>query len=395
MKIILGLLSTVILSLNSSAQCSDLFFSEYVEGSSNNKAFEIYNPTTSAIDLSNYVVYRNNNGSPTPSDSLFPIGILAAGDVFVVVNYSAIAPMLALADTLHTMTFYNGDDALYIKNITTGDTIDLIGEIGVDPGASWPVGSGATQNFTLIRQITIQEGSTDWAIGATQWDVYPIDMIDSLGFHTMTPCCMATSSTLNETACDSYTSPSGNYIWTSSSTYLDTIPNISGCDSVITINLTINTVNPSVTQSGFMLTADETGATYQWVNCPGMTAISGATNQSYTASSNGDYAVIVTLNGCTDTSTCYTVSGIGIDENDFGSGIQLYPNPARDQFLIDLGEMYPAVTVTLSDLTGKTVQTETYLNTQQILMNLEEAPGIYMVWIQAGNKTAVVRLIKE
>lgn len=177
-------------AFSASAQCTDLFFSEYIEGSSSNKAFELYNPTGAAVDLTDYVVYRYNNGSLTASDSLFPQGMLAAGDVFVVGNPGGNAAITAAADTLHTMTFYNGDDAMLLINAASGDTLDAIGEVGVDPGSGWPVGSGATNNFTLVRMIGIQEGNTDWTIGATEWDVFPIDMTDSLGMHTATPCPM-------------------------------------------------------------------------------------------------------------------------------------------------------------------------------------------------------------
>ena len=90
--------------------------------------------------------------------------------------------------------------------------------------------------------------------------------------------------------------------------------NVNGCDSLITLNLTVNTPNTSVTQAGANLTSNATSATYQWLVCPGFTPIVGETNQSFTASANGDYAVAVTENGCTDTSACYTVIGIGIQE---------------------------------------------------------------------------------
>jgi PKD repeat protein len=169
--------------------CSnDLFFSEYIEGSSSNKAFEIYNPLDVDVDLSNYVVYRNNNGSFTPTDSLFPVGILMPDSVFVVTNPSANPAIAAQSDTSHTMTFYNGDDAMYLVNMITGDTIDLVGEIGVDPGSGWVVGTGTTNNFTLIRQQSVMDGTNNWAIGQTQWDVFPIDMTDSLGAHTKGAC---------------------------------------------------------------------------------------------------------------------------------------------------------------------------------------------------------------
>lgn len=171
-----------------SAQCSDLFFSEYIEGSSSNKALEIYNPTSNTVDLSDYVVYRANNGSLTPTDSIFLRGMLEADSVFVVSNPSANAAISAQSDTTHSLTFFNGDDAVYMKKISTGDTLDIIGVVGVDPGSGWIVGAGATNNFTLVRKASVFNGQLNWAIGATEWDVFPIDMSDSLGAHYKLTC---------------------------------------------------------------------------------------------------------------------------------------------------------------------------------------------------------------
>ncbi len=114
---------------------------------------------------------------------------------------------------------------------------------------------------------------------------------------------------LNINACDSYTSPSGNSTWTTSDTYFDTISSSIGCDSIVyKIILTINSVDSSVTQNGAVLTANESGANYQWLDCNnGYNPISGETNQTLNASSRGSYAVEVTKNGCSDTSACYTV----------------------------------------------------------------------------------------
>lgn len=233
-------------------QCSELFFSEYIEGTNSNKAMEIYNPTSAAIDLAGYKCYRYNNGSPTPTDSLFPVGMLAAGDVYVIGNPSAIPVILAASDTTHTLTFFNGDDAISLVKISTGSIIDVFGQIGQDPGTNWPVGTGATSEFTLVRMANIQQGQTNWAIGATQWNVFPQDMTDSLGAHYMIACgspCTNTSSTISAVACDMYTAPDAMQ-YTSSGTYTATIPNMGGCDSVITINLTINvSTGSSLTES--------------------------------------------------------------------------------------------------------------------------------------------------
>lgn len=239
------LFTFLVLALTTStlnAQCTDLFFSEYIEGSSSNKAIEIYNPTPNSIDLSNYTVYRNNNGATTPTDNIVLNGTLASGDVYVIANSSAGPEIIAVKDTLHTLCFFNGDDAVWLQNTLTGDTLDIIGIIGDDPGTGWAVGTGATNNFTLVRMANVNQGTMNWAIGATQWEVFPIDMFDSIGDHTMNPCgaCIPTSSSITPTACDSYTAPDGS-TYNMSGLYTAIIPNTEGCDSTISIDLTINT----------------------------------------------------------------------------------------------------------------------------------------------------------
>ena len=109
-----------------STPCSDLFFSEYLEGASNNKAIEIYNPTSSSITLSDYYVLRDNNGGTTSTDTFQMDGSLAPGEVYVIANPSAATEIANIADTTSTVTFYNGDDALRLLNGNTGQIIDVI-----------------------------------------------------------------------------------------------------------------------------------------------------------------------------------------------------------------------------------------------------------------------------
>ncbi|MFT5601227.1 MAG: PKD repeat protein [Flavobacteriales bacterium] len=173
----------------STTPCSDLFFSEYIEGSSNNKALEIYNPTTGIIDLSNYAIRRYNNGAATPSSTFYLSGNLTPGNVYVVANSQADPGILAVADITSGIASFNGDDAVELYDTTNMAAIDIIGEIGVDPGASWPVGTGATANNSLIRMATVDAGALVWAgLGDTQWDVMPTDDFTDLGTHTNTSC---------------------------------------------------------------------------------------------------------------------------------------------------------------------------------------------------------------
>ena len=205
----------------------------------------------------------------------------------------------------------------------------------------------------------------------------------------------STTGTDVQTVCDTYTWIDGNTYTASNSTATHTLTNSVGCDSAVTLNLIINNIDSSVTQQGTLLTADETGATYQWLNCPSMTPISGATSQSYTATANRDYAVIVANNGCSDTSSCYTVTGVGIIENDFGIGLLIYPNPTDGGFSIDLGDQYQSVAITMMDLSGKLILNNSFNKSQLLNFKIEEPAGVYLLVIESGDKKAVIRLIKE
>jgi len=151
----------------------------------------------------------------------------------------------------------------------------------------------------------------------------------------------STSAIDNLTACDSLTWINGITYYSNNNTATDTFRNSNGCDSVITLNLTVNSIDSSVTQTGNSLKATLNGAKYQWLNCANNNSqMIGDTNQTFVASTNGNYAVEITKNGCTDTSICYTVNGIGIIENNFGSKMRVYPNPTEGHFSIDLGAHY-------------------------------------------------------
>jgi len=186
---------------------------------------------------------------------------------------------------------------------------------------------------------------------------FAIDDIVVTGYNT----CTNTTNTINVSACDEYVSPSGNFTWSSDGTYNDVIPNMAGCDSLLTINLTINTVDATANQSGLTLSANNAGATsYQWLDCDNAYAIiSGATNQNYTVSSNGDYAVSVTDNGCTDTSACISISDVGL-EIYHGVSILIYPNPTENFVTVSVNSN-EILQIELMDASGRVIQ-NTWLN---------------------------------
>ncbi len=177
------------------AQTSDLIISEYIEGSSNNKALEIYNGTGAAIDLSGYQIWKISNGGSWPENTFSPIGMLADGDVFVLYNSSADPAIVAVGDTTWSQANWNGDDAVGLaKDDGTGTftLIDAVGEDGPDPGSGWDVAgvTNATKNHTLVRKETICTPNTNWTTSAgtnatdSEWIVYDKDTFTYLGSHT-------------------------------------------------------------------------------------------------------------------------------------------------------------------------------------------------------------------
>ncbi|HSJ00439.1 MAG TPA: lamin tail domain-containing protein, partial [Patescibacteria group bacterium] len=171
------------------AAASDLFFSEYIEGSSNNKALEIYNGTGSAIDLATggYNVQMFFNGSATAGLTINLTGTVAAGDVYVLAQSSAAAAILAQADQTNGSGWFNGDDAVVLRKGTV--IVDSVGQSGFDPGTEWGSGLVSTADNTLRRKASVCAGDPNTADAfdpSVEWDGFATDTFDGLGAHTAT-----------------------------------------------------------------------------------------------------------------------------------------------------------------------------------------------------------------
>lgn len=215
MKITLSILASLLFIQGLWSQgCTDLFISEYAEGTGNNKGIEIFNPTSEAIDLGPYVLERWSNGSNSVSDALDLQGTIPALTTWVVVNGQtedaelgdgSISPavdveMQAYADQLDNPypapTYMNGDDAIVL--IKNGDTpVDIFGKPGEDPGVAWTDnaesgytsedgGTWLTANHTLRRKFDVTMGVT---LPPTEfntfleWDTLAVNTWDGFGSH--------------------------------------------------------------------------------------------------------------------------------------------------------------------------------------------------------------------
>jgi len=162
--------------------CDKLMFSEYIEGSGQNKALEIYNAGSSTINMSTYTVETYSNGSTTASYTLNLSGNLASHDVYVIGDASATLPgIISNTDISSNVTFFDGNEAIILKR--NGIIIDKIGDIGQNPSVNWLVGSGSTAEYTLVRKNAIDRPNTFWADGQNEWDVYAQNTTTYLGSH--------------------------------------------------------------------------------------------------------------------------------------------------------------------------------------------------------------------
>lgn len=164
---------------------NDLIISEYVEGSSNNKAIEIANLTADPIDLAGYAVKMYFNGAATSSLTINLTGTVAAGDVHVLAQASANETVLAVADQTNGSGWFNGDDAVVLEK--SGVVVDSLGQVGFDPGTEWGTGLTSTADNTIRRNADVCSGdlvTTDVFDPAGQWTGYATDTFDGLGVHT-------------------------------------------------------------------------------------------------------------------------------------------------------------------------------------------------------------------
>ncbi len=172
--------------------------------------------------------------------------------------------------------------------------------------------------------------------------------------------------------------------------------NMCGLSVPQTLSVSVNVIDVSVQVNGIMLTSNANGATYQWLDCDnGNLPVPGDTSQVFVPAANGNYAVAVSQNGCTDTSACISVTSVGI-KNDFEfSNPRIYPNPSDGKFTIELAYVPVETHLTISDMQGRVVREEINLREGKNIFELTVAPGIYFAKITSGKMNTVIKLIIE
>jgi hypothetical protein len=143
------------------------------------------------------------------------------------------------------------------------------------------------------------------------------------------------------------------------------------------------------------LTSNQNAATYQWIDCATMTDITGATNQSYTAISNGNYAVVITNNGCSDTSLCYDIFSVGISKNAFATSINVYPNPANNSINFNLSSFTPDEELLVTDIMGRAIYKELLKGINNTIDVSNWSEGVYFYQLSNNKETIQGKFVVE
>jgi hypothetical protein len=301
---------------------------------------------------------------------------------------------------LTTTTNYNvnitNGTCLLSSNVETISIVSaLVNNIAAEicPGGSFTVGSSVYSTAGSYSDVLLSSTGCDSIVNLTLTELLPTSSTQSasicqgssynFGTQVLTSTGTYTDVITNAAGCDStitlnltVNTPTSSSLTieecgtsydflgtnlTASGTYVNTILNAVGCDSVITLTLTLNApVSVTTSTTGITLTATSSipTVTFQWIDCSTNSIISGATTNTFVPTVNGDYAVVVeTGDGCIDTSACANINSVGIDELNLSSSIFVYPNPAATT-INAVSNGGNILSYTIFDASGRLVQSE-------------------------------------
>ena len=184
-------------------------------------------------------------------------------------------------------------------------------------------------------------------------------------------------------------------VYTTTGMYDEAFTNIYGCDSIITIDLTVSLVDTSVTVANCIYTAVGTG-TYQWLDCTdGYQPIVGETNQTFTPTVNGVYALQITNGSCIDTSSCNAIDNVGLIYTGPAYFDNIYPNPTNGGLTITFSMTQESIRIEVMNIAGKIVSSDIYADTDKIKLDIIGADGVYFIhFLPEGSYRYVSKVIK-
>lgn len=360
--------------------------------SSNNNVVPVGQWTHVAFVLDNGTGYFYVNGAPVGSGNLSTVNTPATGANMSIgqrvpggnISFTGKIDEVRVWDVARTAAQLSANDSSEFCGGEPGLQAYYKFSQGIAGGTNTgvttlPDRSGNANNGTL-QNFALSGTSSNWVLGA------PITAKGN-----------TSNITLTETACNSYLSPAGN-TYDSAGTYVDTLMGSGGCDSIITINLTVNKLDLTVARTTTTLTANKSGVAYQWLMCgPPYVKLSGKTSQSFMPTdTTKSYAVVLSSPGCVDTSDCVKlINDIGIGELSSGS-LHIYPNPTNGKCHIEFSGPATNAIVSIYSSTGKLLQQLSNVNGNGLDLDITDLPkGVYIIQMEEEGSVFHARLVLE
>ena len=398
-----------------------VFFATYIEGSSNNKGLEIFNATSSTINLDNYRIAQASNGNGWSYYHTFPAGATLAPNMGWVMVTDQVDPTMydtTLADEVlgyPSLVHFNGDDARAIEYTNDGGStwmiVDLLGDPDSDPGSAWDVAgvTNATKDHSLYRKANVAAGSLNWATAAgtdslsSEYVVLAKNDFSQLGNHAYTPVLLDASFLWSNGSTDSTIT----VMPTTTTTYYVTVsvPNMD-CDDYDSVTITVNPmpvvdlgadVTIKWTAGSVNLDAGNVGAMYLW-NTGETTQIATYDNTNLANNSATTILVTVDLNGCvaSDSVVITMQDDVSIGESFDNANVSIYPNPTNGQFDLTVEGINGNFNMQIVNVTGEVVYTEKLNTAAKSTKSFDIsnfAAGVYYVRLSNNDGIVVKKLI--
>lgn len=279
----------------------------------------------------------------------------------------------------HLTSSTTGCDSVLSLHYTRRDTVYGTKIKEVCNSFLWKLNDSTTYTQSGVYQALLPA-----ARGCDSLVTMYLTVVDTFGLETVS-------------ACDSFYWPADSTLHFRSGIYDVVMKNRLGCDSLARLNLQINKVDTGVTFGPGSLTSNDANANYQWYLCgPSMTKIIGADQQTLNAPINASYAVVVSRDGCSDTSACYPINDVELPENPLQAGLKVFPNPTSDDVLVTMPAAYTEVEIRIFDAVGKLLRRGNYSDQKEVRLNISAKSGVFWIEVRTGSgDSARVKVIKN
>lgn len=321
----------------------------------------------------------------TSGDFSYGLCVSPQGDVYVTGGYEGTVDFDPTANGTLSITAGGIADAFISRFDTAGNFLGAISNGGT--GMEYAFGIVSDLNSSILSTGCFGD-VVDFDPGAGVLNLVSAGSAEI--FVQQLHQCHSSFSNTAEVGCDPVTV--NNQTYSVSGVYTQTLTNAEGCDSILTITVTINTVDTTVLGSGHLI-AQATGATFQWLDCDnGFAPIPGATNANFSPTTTGHYAVAVDQNGCTDTSGCHFVLVIGVGES-LENRVTAFPNPSNGTFTLELANGMDPADVVISDALGRVMGTMEIRGRSSV--EIKGEAGLYFLRVRTSEGEQVLRIVKQ